>query len=264
MTTRPKFGTPSNVFWILITFAAVLVWAFWFQTWAWHEARRMEKLDRCLALIPRPLPDESASQAPAIKQAYFGYEFETPWPGPETTKQNSALVDLIFHGDYGVLFWNPAERHNLLENPSAVAPHPNMKDAMGAILGGDAVQSNYDLLKSQLNMTPAKVLPALSRREANRRLALLRMKGALECSRKPAGFYFFQSENLKCIQTGDPALDSPIEVRCFDPGDHEFNFLFSTRKDSGLRISQLEINRVIQTLRPAAAPQPAAPGSAKN
>src|SRR5271170_2735325 len=107
MTSQLKFGTPSNVFWIVMTLVAVLVWAFWFQTWAWHEARQMEKSDPCLAIVPRPLPDASASQAAAIKQAYFGYEFEVPFPGPETARAYSSTsfgtATLVFHSDYGLV-----------------------------------------------------------------------------------------------------------------------------------------------------------------
>jgi hypothetical protein len=253
MNSGPKSGSRSKVFWIAITFAAVLAWAFGFQTWAWHEARRMDKSDPCLALIPRSLPDESSSRGAAIKQTYFGYEFEAPWPRPVAAKQAPFLVDLIFHGDYAVVFFNPAERRNLLDDTTAIERHPNMKDAMAAMIGRDAAQSNYDFFRNIFNITPAQVLPTLSKREANRRLTLLRMKG-IDCGRKPSAFYFFQFQNLRCFQIGDPAVERSFEVRCFDPSDHELSFLFGVRENSGLKMSQMEVNRVIQSLRPAQLP----------
>jgi len=128
----------------------------------------------------------------------------------------------------------------------------------------EAVRSDYDFLKSELEATPNQISPMQSRRKANQRLTLLRMKGQLDCNRKPAAFYFFRSQNLKCIQIGDPSVDGLIEVRCFNPEDHEFNFIFSVRKDSGLKISQLDINRVIQTLHAAPVPRPAETSSPKN
>jgi len=251
-------ATASNIFWIIVAFAAVIVWAFWYQTWAWHEARQMEKLDPCLDLIPHSLPDQSASREAAIKQVYFGYQFEVPFPGPETATTYSstyfATATLVFHADYGVVFRDPEGQHNFIHDLTADGHRPNMKAFLGTRLGKDAARSDYDFLKSQLDTTPNQISPMHSKREAIQRLTLLRMKGAIHCSRKPVAFYLFQSQNLRCIQMGEPAVDGFIEVRCFNPGDQEFNFIFSVRKGSGLKLSQLDINRVIQTLRPVPAP----------
>jgi hypothetical protein len=265
MTSDPKIGAASNVFWIAITFAAALVWAFWSQTWAWHEARQMEKSDACLAPVPGPLPDQSASRAAGSKQTYFGYEFEIPWSAPETIKQTSTLVNLVFRGDFGVVFWNPAERHNFIHDVTTNGQRLEMRKFLGAVIGRDAAQSDYNFLRGQLEATPSQVLPMQSKREANSRLTLLRMK-SLDCSQKPSAFYSFKWQELKCFQIGDASKDFHIEVRCFDLDDREFNFLFGVRKGSSLKISQWDVNRVVQTLHPAerSSTKPAATNPPKN
>lgn len=210
----------------------------------------MEKLDSCLALTLGPLPQEEASQSPGSKQTYFGYEFEAPWPQPERVVASSSMVDLVFHGDYGVIFWNPAERHNLIAQLTADIQQPKLKMELETVIGKDAARSDYDWLRGELDMTPKQISPALSKRGAVQRLTLLRIKST-ECTNKPSAFYAFQSQNVKCLQIGDPSKDRSIEVRCFDPSDREFNFHIGARKDSGLHVTQMDINRMIQTLRPA-------------
>jgi hypothetical protein len=266
MTSDPKIGTASNVFWIAITIAAALAWAFWFQALAWHEARQMGKSDACLALVPGPLLEQSATRTAGSRQTYFGYEFEIPWPAPQKVKQTSTLVDLVFRGGFGAVFWNPAERHNFIHDVTANRQRLEIRNFLGAVIGRDAARSDYNFLKGQLEVTPDQISPMQSRRDANSRLTLLRMK-SVDCSQKPSAFYSFKWRELNCFQIGDPSKDFHVEVRCFDSGDREFNFLFGVRKGgSSLKISQADINRVVQSVRPAAAPspQPTAPDKPKN
>lgn len=210
----------------------------------------MEKSDPCLALTLGSLPEEKASQSSGSKHAYFGYEFETPWPQPEKVAAYSSAVDLVFHGDYGVLFWNPAERRNFIAQLTAEMQQPQVKKELETVIGKDAARSDYDLLRGGLDMTAKQISPALSKLGAVQRLTLLRTK-SVECTNKPSAFYAFQSQNVKCLQIGDPSKDASVEVRCFDPSDREFNFHIGARKDSGVHVTQTDINRVIQTLRPA-------------
>jgi hypothetical protein len=97
------------------------------------------------------------------------------------------------------------------------------------------------------------------------RLTLLGMN-LVELSLRPSGLYSFKWHEVGCFQIGDPSNDLHVEVRCFDRGDHEFYFLVGARKESESKISQRDINRVLQSLRPAIRPwpQPAATNQPKS
>jgi hypothetical protein len=127
--------------------------------------------------------------------------------------------------------------------------HPNRKEAFGAFVGKAATQSNYDLLSHTISITPGQIEPLLSKRDANARLILLNMK-SIYCSRNISAFYSSQSKDLRCIQIGQPGVERVVEVSCFDSGDRELNFHFSAQQNPAV-LTQLEINRVIQTLEPA-------------
>jgi hypothetical protein len=108
----------------------------------------------------------------------------------------------------------------------------------------DAARSDYDFLKSMLDSTPNQISPIHSKREVKNRQILLGMK-LVECSLRPSALYSFKWHDERCIEIGDPSNDLQVEVRCFDPGDHEFYFLVGARENSGSKISQRNMNQVL-------------------
>jgi hypothetical protein len=250
MNSPPKLGSPANVFWIVITTIAVLIWSFGPQTSNWYEANRMDKLQPCLSLVPQPLTTEVADSAPGTTQSYFGYEFEVPGLNPQATEIRH-MVNIVFREGEAMSLWDPDDFPHLFDDGSSGKQHPSVKDEVGAVIGTDAARSNYDLLIHILNVTPEQISPVLSKRDSLRKLTLLRMKSGVYCHNTNTTFYSFHSKDLRCIQIGEPGLEGAVEVKCFDPADREVNFHFGAKKDSGATLTQLRINRVIQTLRPA-------------
>jgi hypothetical protein len=92
--------------------------------------------------------------------------------------------------------------------------------------------------------------------DAARQGMLLDFK-AVELLRHPSVIYFFNANGLRGFQLGDPAKDSPVEVRGFDEMDHEFRFMFSTQRGSNKKLNQPDINEVIGSLRPQDPPDKA-------
>jgi hypothetical protein len=249
MSSPPKLGSPANVLWIVITAIAVLIWSFGPQTWDWYEANRMGKLQPCLSLVPQPLTTEVADSAPGTTQSYSGYEFEVPGLNPLATEIRH-MVNIAFGEGEAVSFWDPDDLPHLFDNGIASHRHRSVKDEFEFVIGKDAARSNYDLLLHTLTITPEQISPTLSKRDALRRLTLLRMKSYIYCQNAKPMFYSFDSKDLRCIQIGEPGPERTVEVKCFDPADREVDFHFGAKKDSGAMITQLQINRVIQTLRP--------------
>jgi hypothetical protein len=62
-------------------------------------------------------------------------------------------------------------------------------------------------------------------------------------------FYSFNWANVKGFQFGDPAKKVPVAVRAFDDRDHQFRFIFTAANAAADRITQNDINAILQTLR---------------
>jgi DUF1365 family protein len=73
------------------------------------------------------------------------------------------------------------------------------------------------------------------------------MKSAIYCYNH-SGFRFYQWQALRCVQLGEPGDDLVVEVSCFDSTGKELNFHFSA---NGAKLTQLQINRVVQTVHPS-------------
>ena len=264
MNSQPKLGSPANLFWIAIASLGVLAWCFAPQTWDWYQARRMARMQPCLGLELRPLIDSTPDETAGSKETLFGYEFEVPWRNVDAKGVRHQGM-LIASNGHSLIFWDPADRQQFLGDASQSMQHPNIKDAFASALGNDATRSNYDLLEHMLNITPEQISPILSKREANGRLTLLRIKSAIYCNNGHPAFYSFHRGDLNCLQIGEPGLSRDVEVICFDGADRELNFHFSARQDSSEVLSRGEINRVIQTLHAVENPSVGRPvGAAHN
>ena len=261
MQSEPKLGSPANIFWIAITTIAVLAWCFGPQTLDWHQAKKMGESQPCLGFGVQPMAIENIDVAPGTTEVFFGYEFEVPWSYVEA-KVNREMLTLMAANGHALMFWDPAATHNLFADTSKPIQHPNMKDALGFVVGKEAARSNYELVKRTLNITPEQITPMLSNREANGRMILLRMKSAVYCGKGRPAFYSYKQGGLNCLQLGGFGAGQVIEVKCFDELDRELDFHFSARQDASTALTQAEINRVVQTLRPVKKTPAASTGTA--
>ena len=249
MYSEPKLGSPANVFWIGLATIGVLAWCFGPQTWDWYQAKKMGESRPCLRVGVRPMVIGDANVAPGTKEVFFGYQFEVPWSHADAAITRK-MVTLTAPNGHGLILWDPTAIPQLFEDSSKPTQHPSIKDAIGSVVGNEAAQSNYDLVKHVLDMTPEQISPILSKREANGRLALLHLKSILYCDKGHPSFYSYQQDGLNCLQIGEFSAGRVVEVKCFDGMDRELNFHFSAGQDASALLTQAEINRVIQTLRP--------------
>ncbi|HUJ31292.1 MAG TPA: hypothetical protein VLY23_08435 [Candidatus Acidoferrum sp.] len=236
---------------VVAVLALVLVWFFLIPVLNWRKAQQMGKSNPRLLLVPQPLRDQTVSRVPGTKLAEFGYEFEVPWPEPETAIRKEWLADYLFPGGRGLVFENPAEQHGLIAAMKEATAGTQAKAV--SLLGA---RSEYDLLNAELNITPDQVSPLFWTKGGKYGGTLLNLKAAL-CS-PPAypwfGVFSFQSNGLRGFQFGDPSRDHLVSLDFFDADDREFRFFLSMRKDSSMRFAQPELNRIIQTIRPTSAP----------
>jgi len=124
------------------------------------------------------------------------------------------------------------------------------------LYGAQTIQSSYDFDRALLNTTPSQLTYILPGKKVVRTAVLLMLKplGTLDAQ---TGLYSFETDHLRGFQNGDPKKTKTVMVEVFDAQDHEFQFAFGNRSYPKGDLTQADINRFLQTLRPA----PASPDS---
>jgi hypothetical protein len=196
---------------------------------------------------PRPLENEDVSKAPGTKLSYFGYQFEVPWSGIEKEWNDEEKVKIQFQTGQYIIFIVPAKSQNDLRTYAA---SKDTGDSLTARAPEVSSQSNYERLKLTLSMTPSLLRPFESRKNFNRDSQYLLDKGnSLEHSGATA-LFSIQSANYKGFEIDGGSYSGRVDLILFDAADHLFNLELS-QGWKGAKLSQSEINRVIQSFNAA-------------
>jgi len=236
----------------IIAIAAILAYACFFgraTLFVWtvkHETAH----DRQVAVIPSPLPDSSISTVPGTAVDLFGYQFEVPWQGPATvgdSPDHGAARVVQPSGQRSIFFFNPVNDRGLVKTLRAqLTARGSDPSAANAYLGAE---SDYDLERSILYATPNQLsLMFPDRREV---FAAARLMIKKDTERSPgAGLYSFKIGDLRGFQFGDPGRANSMSIDAYDSHDRKFEFVIGSKPGPATAITQPEINRLLQTLRP--------------
>jgi hypothetical protein len=215
-------------------------------------ARTEARKDPSMAVIPIPLSDMSVSAAQGTTLTFFGYRFEVPWQVEVKRNGKFGVVFISQSGEEAVVFLNPAENQGPLKG---LRKNLGSKVGyMGRFYGPQSVQSDYDLLRATLNASPTQLSIVFPWSKEVYAATLLIVKGA-ESKELEAGAYSFETEQLRGFQFGSPTRAKNVHVEAFDAEDQKFEFFFGSKSGPNGGMTQPDINRVLQTLRPAPASQ---------
>jgi hypothetical protein len=226
--------------------AGLYVWFFGMTTMFAIESRHMGRKFPVLNIVPASLPDSSVSEGPVQKLSYAGYEFEVPWAVDEKkNKQISATSEIVEFASGNALWFSVAPPKEFLHT---VLKCTDADESRLRQLYGSAVDSDYAMHKLILEVTPQKIGPLSSRRQAAGGMMLLLYKGITVSRGGETGIFQVRTSNYEGFEYGDP-LRRPrsIDVEMFaDDGGLAFLFM---QNESGpvAAITQAEINRVIQS-----------------
>jgi hypothetical protein len=97
--------------------------------------------------------------------------------------------------------------------------------------------------------TPAELSPLMNAPDAMRLNVLLLWKLSFGLDLPCDGeFYSFEWSNTKGFQFGNPDKKVPVAVRAYDDRDHQFRFIFTAANAAADRVTQNDINVVLQSL----------------
>ena len=207
-------------------------------------ARRLARTNPELALSLLDLPDNRISKAPGTRLSYLGYSFEAPWRDLDSAnvkvRGNTAIIP--FHSGIFIVLMTNSSREILdtLEKPNREI----MNRQFCSVYGLEACESDYGFMKTVFTTTPNEISWRTPRRKGQAELYLLLLRMGLSLDK--SGTFSVQTQGFKGFQFGDLAKNNGKKlIDDLYSGEGKVQFIFGSRAG---RLSQPEINRVLQTL----------------
>ena len=244
---------PAIILLILVFVVAGFMVKYGLQTLTWVEGKLWASDSPWLANVPQalspplaPLPPLPGAAKPALVKAY-NYEFNSPWPGNPTVKPSLTYTE--FHYDAGpvIVFFDP---DSLVDTMRALkTSNPAEYQRFADVFADKPLNTNFEMYQAVYAAASAQQSPVMDARDAMRINVLLLWKLSFGLDLPCDGqFYSFAWSTAKGFQFGDPEKNVPVAVRAFDDRDHQFRFIFTTAGGASGKISQNDINTVLQSL----------------
>jgi hypothetical protein len=205
-----------------------------------------------LSVVPTRFSDKSISQQKGTPENFFGYQFEVPWQSGEQKQRDSIAFVISRSSQEAVSFFDPAGQWGFVRITKET---PGLRlGYLNPIYGRENVQSDYEFVRAALNASPSQLSLFLPWSKEVYAANLLRIKEALIVGPQ-TGLFSFKLGQLRGFQHGDPVRDKNMEIDAYDADDHKLKLIFSSNSGPNGGMTQPDINRVLQTLRPAPASQ---------
>lgn len=243
-----------NAHWVMVCIVGVLVCGAVFtifygvQANAWYTARKMVREEPYLTMVPQPLKDTRINSSIGMPLSCFGYGFEVPWKDLDRLEEHERIARVVFKSGPVIVFFRPKGKAESVE--ALQGGDPVQAQQIRALYGPETMASDYELERAILSMTPDQVSVFMPRNEAIRDSTLLLFK-TFKVRREQSALYSVQTPNLRGFQKGDPSRDKSTALELFDYQDHRVEVLIGADRHGTVKITQADVNRIIQTLRPA-------------
>jgi hypothetical protein len=225
------------------------------QTLAWAESRYWARSNAWLNDAPQPLPapgpvpdfSKMKEKDKPVLVKTSEWEFRVPWKGEPKQRELTNALEFRFETGQAVVFFDPQTQLDTLGQFKKLSPLEYEK--LSNVFQGNPPATNYELYKDVYSASPAEMSPFMPLADAMRQNVLLLWKLAFGFDAQP-GIHSFEWPNKRGFEFGDPAKGGPVALRVFDDRDHQFRFLFVETAGSNGKISQDDIDFVVQTLEP--------------
>jgi hypothetical protein len=253
---------PAIVLLILVFVVAGFSVKYGLQTMTWVEGKLWTSDNPWLANVPQALPQSAATAPPMAMMAMtakpgkpepppqlraYNYEFKSPWPGNPAPKGSLTYTEFRYDSGQVIVFFDPDSQVDTMRTLKTSNPAEYQKFA--TVFADKPINTNFEMYQAVYQTTPAQLSPIGSPSEAMRMNVLLVWKLSFGLDLPCDGdFYSFDWSNTKGFQFGNPDKKVPVAVRAFDDRDHQFRFIFTAANAAADRITQSDINAVLQSL----------------
>jgi hypothetical protein len=209
--------------------------------------------------IPKPLANTAMSTAEGTTLSYYGYRFEVPWKEIDEQRNNRSTVEVLFKTGQVVRFNNPEDFDwNPINSFSGKVDQDSFREAFGM----GVHQSKYEQFEAVISATPSELSPVRSHRDFARIRTLLEIKGLwFEHSTAASDIYSFETKDYRGFEDSGLSHNwQNVVLHLFDRKDrHWFTIAIVGDAGSGVRLTQAEVNRVIQSFGEAPSSKPNPP-----
>ena len=244
---------PAIILLILVFLVAGFTVKYGLQTLTWIEGKLWASDSPWLSNVPQPLsqplaplPPLPGAAKPALVKAY-NYEFTSPWPGNPAVKGSLTYTQFLYDSGPVIVFFDPDSQVDTMH--SLKTSNPTEYQRFADVFADKPLNTNFEMYQALYNAAPSQQSPVMNPRDAMRINVLLLWKLSFGLDLPCDGqFYSFNWSNAKGFQFGDPGKNVPVAVRAFDDRDHQFRFIFTTAGGAAGKISQNDVNTVLQSL----------------
>jgi hypothetical protein len=236
-----------------IVLVLVVCYSWGFQTMIWWKfSRDFSKKMPIVNLTPQSLPNVAANSSEGMKLSHVGFEFEVPWADldKEKSKVVRNLAVFAFRSGRVIMFYGPSPTHEDLLSEIEKEMGDKDHNKLRQLFGPEATRTNYAFHKTLLEETPARLSPWMSRREALRSSFLLTFKIVSSVGGE-TGLFNVAAHDWEGFQFDDPAKQpTRVTLELYDSQDRHVEIIFLWKKNEGVDVTQADLNRVLQTLKP--------------
>jgi hypothetical protein len=233
---------------LLIVVCGAYLWLFGMQTLYIWESRKMARISPIVWTTPVELSDLSVSQSAGKRLSYFGYDFEVPWGDIDEARTRvvgTNKVTIMFRSGNYVLFW-VSRPNQLLSNveEDKTTDRKRLKEAFGA----QSVQSDYDFMRTALEITPASFSLLMPKKRAAWLGPMFMLKGLALRPGSETGVFFIATKEFKGFQFGRPeSRRRYLSIELMNDDGH-VDITFGRASEATTPISQAEVNRLVQSV----------------
>jgi hypothetical protein len=247
--TAVTIGCTLAAIFLLVRFVAPIALSF-------YTARRALPVAR---ILPTELQDHSISQAKGISVSYVGYEFEIPWDDLDESetqlypkdKPTATRAVLAFRSGLRLMVSASLPREMVDGFTRGDLGFGKMGPrAIDGLFGPGSSASDFALANNVYEFTPDKMhYWSLSDRIHYRETILLTIKSIMPSTSAESGIFRVQNRDYKGFQQGNPAKSPRGVVVSLYSDEGGVEFIFSGHDyHNSVRLTQPEINRIIQSL----------------
>jgi len=198
--------------------------------------------------VPRPLTDMNALSGEGSTISHYGYTFEVPWKGSLREQEHARWFTTQFGTGQMVTIVDP----KMSQTDPLKYPHAIDSDVYQEAFGKGIEGSKYDHYKAIISATPSQWSLFRSRTSFARVRTLLEMKGLwFEHNPSAPDILSFDTSAFRGFEISGLSQGwQYVELNCFDNTDRWLKITIEVNDQSGVILSQPEVNRVITTLGP--------------
>jgi hypothetical protein len=198
---------------------------------------------------PERLADTKASTADGSTLEYYGYRFEVPWKGIDRDSNEGRAFEVRFKTGQVIRFLNP---EFFQDDPINNHVAKDDRDYFVRAFEAGVHESKYEQVKAIVSATPSQWSPFRSHEKFARVWILLNIKGLwFEHNTAPPDIFSIETSSYRGFEFSGLSRDwQNVTLNLFDGADRRFQINVLGDARSGVRITQPEINRIIQSFGP--------------